>query len=248
MKLKSHKIQPYDLRSDYPCSRGALQHYLFEEDQPTFSNATFFTTQFETFNLKVHTDIARPTKKRRTVKARKRVPSSVRKQAQRYRWDPSELVVEERLVRLMDIVDNEPVNIVRLPMQFDIDASIPARIHFDIYSTTQPQLHKPHGPLKDANGNLFDDFTPYPIAFVDLPDLSQHFDPPTNIAMYEVCGFVEMRKIDTTLMVLVTLLGQDFAWQYDEKGEHHGSACSDTFDPLDILLTCVRCLCKNPGL
>ena len=212
----------------YPCSRGALLHYFFEEDQPEFTNATFYTAQCETFDRKVHSDIAAPIKKRRVGRSKKRVPSSKKKQAQPYKWNADELVVEDRLLPLMNIVNNEHTNIVKLPMQFDIDARMSARLHFDIYSTTQPDLHTAHGPLRDSEGNIFADITQYPIAFLDLPDLSQHFDPQPvgksgtgddDEAIYVVCGFVGMRKSGNTLKVHVTLLGHDFAWQYDQNGE-----------------------------
>jgi hypothetical protein len=204
-------------------------HYFFEEDQPKFSNATFYTTQSETFDRKIHTDIAAPTRRRRVGRGRKQAPPPTKRRAQPYKWDANELIVEDRLLPLMDIVDNERTNNIELPMQFDIDARFPARIHFDIFSTTQPHIHRAHGPLRDADGNVFESMTQYPIAFQDLPDLSQYFDPqPVGNSeegvIYVVCGFVEMRKTGNTLKVHVKLLGHDFAWQYDQKGEY----CSST--------------------
>lgn len=208
----------------YPCSRGALLHYLFEEDQPNFNNATFYTTQSETFDRTVHTDVAAPRKKRRIGKGKRRVPPSKRKQARPYKWNLKELIVEDRLLPLMDIVDNERTNVTKIPMQFDIDARMPARLHFDVYSTTQPHMHIAHGPLRDADGHVFESLTQYPIAFLDLPELSERFKPQPvhnskSDTIYVVCGFVEMRKSGNTLKVHVTLLSHDFAWQYDQHGE-----------------------------
>ena len=146
----------------YPCSRGALLHYLFEEDQPNFNNATFYTTQSETFDRTVHTDVAAPRKKRRIGKGKRRVPPSKRKQARPYKWNLKELIVEDRLLPLMDIVDHERTHVTKIPMQFDIDARMPARLHFDVYSTTQPHMHIAHGPLRDADGHVFESLTQYP--------------------------------------------------------------------------------------
>lgn len=222
-KLASLQIRVYDSHVEYPCSRGALLHYFFEEDQPKFSNATFYTTQSETFDRKVHTDVAAPTRKRRIGKGKKRAPPSRKAKPRPYKWNARELIVEDRLLLFMDIVDNECTNVVKIPMQFDIDARMPARLHFDIYSTTQPHRHAAHGPLRDVDGNVFESFTQYPIAFLDLPELSERFKPQPvhnrkGDMIYVVCGFVEMRKSGDTLEVHVTLLRHDFAWQYDQDG------------------------------
>jgi hypothetical protein len=245
-KLASLQIDVYDSHVEYPCSRGALLHYFFKEDQPKFSDATFYTTESETFDRKLHTDVAAPIKRRRIGKGRKRVLPSTKKQARPYKWDANELIVEDRLLPLMDIVDNQRTNIIKLPMQFDIDARLPARIHFDIFSTTQPHIHRAHGPLRDIDGNVFESITQYPIAFLDLPDMSRYFDPQPvgkgdEGSIYVVCGFVEMRKTGNTLKVHVTLLGHGFAWQCDQKGEYNPASTIATFS-----LTDCRHICPVP--
>jgi hypothetical protein len=224
-KLSDHGVAILDLKYDYPCSHGALLHYMFEEDAPVMDNVTFYALQCETFDPHVHTDVAAPPKKKKKTtefgKRSKRTQASACKQKARpYRWEKNELVVEDRLAPIMRIGDNDETEAFQVPMEFNINAKYDARLHFDVYRTTRPELYTAHGPSRDENGEVFQDLTRYPMAFVDLPDMSRVFvaKKAGKNSFYKVPGLVEMRKTADALEVAVTLFNRDYAWTRSEDG------------------------------
>jgi hypothetical protein len=233
-KLSDHKVAILDLKFEYPCSQGALLHYMFEEDIPSMENATFYTLRTETFNRHVHKDFAAPPpKKRRTEdysqqRKRKQPPAKqpsarqppaehqVRKQKpSKYKFDE-----KDRLVPIMKVGAHDEIEVFQVPMEFNINAKYDARLHFDVYRTTRPDIHSEHGPLRDEDGEVFEDLIRYPVAFVDLPDMSQFFvaKKAGRESFYKVSGVLEMRKTEDTLEVVVTLLCSGFDWKWSEDG------------------------------
>jgi hypothetical protein len=231
-KLKRHDIMLCDASVKYPCSRGALLHYLFEADE-SIRNATFFTTLCEEYDQNVNTDVAALSKS-----------GSVVAHTTAYKWDKSQRVVYDRLVLIMHIVDHEEMISNPIAMNFHIDSSNPGRLHFDVYCT-QSDRHRLHGPLMDVSGNVFPDMVPYPIAFVDLPRLygsPLHFQrisvseiekngtarrskkpkkrksPAHGKGYYEVLGLVEMHKSNGSYEPVLRLFNRDYEWQYDNNG------------------------------
>jgi hypothetical protein len=231
-KLKRHDIMLCEAPVKYPCSRGALLHYLFEADEP-LRNATFFTTLCEEYDENVHTDVAALSKS-----------GSILAHTTAYKWDKKQSVVYNRLVPVMHIVDHEEMISNPIPMNFHIDSSNPGRLHFDVYCT-QSDHHKLHGPLMDVSGNVFPDMVQYPIAFVDLPRLygsPLHFQrilvsevegnetakkskkpkkrnpPAQGKGYYEVLGLVEMHKSNGSYELVLRLFSRDYEWQYDNNG------------------------------
>lgn len=208
--LRSHGIMLCDVIVKFPCSRGALLHYLFETDEP-IRNVSFFTLQKEEYDPEVHADT---------------IPEP-------YQWDTNESVVHDRLVPIMRIADHREIESRPVQMNFHIDSTVPARVHFDIYCTVNPDRHQLHGPLRDAAGNVFPDLIQCPIAFVDLPSL---YPPPYNFrpvsvqkgkdksrkqgpGHYEVLGLVEMHKSNGAYELTFRLFDNKFEWQRDEDGK-----------------------------
>jgi hypothetical protein len=233
-KLKRHDIMLCDAPVKYPCSRGALLHYLFEADEP-IRDATFFTTLCEEYDEDVHTDVATLSKS-----------GSIVAHTTAYKWDKSQRVVYDRLVPIMQIVNHEETVSDPIPMNFHIDSSNPGRLHFDVYCT-QSDRHKLHGPLTDKSGTVFPDMVPFPIAFVDLPRLygsplyfqriavseiekddkskqltkpktKKKKSPVQGKGYYEVLGLVEMHKSNGSYELVLRLFNRDYEWQYDKNG------------------------------
>jgi hypothetical protein len=232
-KLKRHDIMLCDAPVKYPCSRGALLHYLFEADEP-IRDATFFATLCEEYDQNVHTDVAALSKSGSAVA-----------HTTAYKWDKSQRVVYDRLVPIMQIIDHEETISNPIPMNFHIDSSNPGRLHFDVYCT-QSDRHKLHGPLMDVSGNVFPDMVPYPIAFIDLPRLYgsplhfQHISvseveknetakkskkskkrksPAQGKGYYELLGLVKMHKSNGSYELVLRLFNRDYEWQYDKNGK-----------------------------
>lgn len=239
--LKRHDIMLCEAPVKYPCSRGALLHYLFEPDKP-MGDATFFTVQCEDFDPGVHTDVAAQS-----------VSNPIIAHAAPYKLDKDQLVVYDRLMPIMQIIDHKEMPNNPIPMHFHVDSTDQGRLHFDVYRT-QSDLHKPHGPLMDMSGNILPDMVPYPIAFVDLPKLYgkplnfPRIEVPlseeekakkakkarkskkgksrrwakvkvTGTTYYEVLGLVEMHKSNGSYELVIRLFNRDYEWQYDTKGK-----------------------------
>jgi hypothetical protein len=224
-RLSEHEVTVLDLKFDYPCSHGALLHYMIEEDKLVMSNATFYALQCETFDPYLHTDVAAPPKKKRKRttefgKRPKRTQVSANEQARPCKWGNNELVVDDRLVPIMKIGGPDEIETFQVPMEFNINAKYDARLHFDVYRTTCPELHSEHGPLRDEDGEVFQDLVRYPMAFVDLPDMSRFFvaRKAGRDSFYRVPGLVGLRKTVDTLEVVVTLFDRDFAWTRSQDG------------------------------
>ena len=224
-KLYGHGVTVLDLKFDYPCYHGALLHYMFEEDAPVLSNATFYALQCETFDPYLHTDVAAPPKKKRKRTTEfgrrpKRTHPPANEQARPYKWGNNELVVDDRLMPIMEIGDYDEIENFQVPMEFNINAKYDVRLHFDVYRTTSPELHSEHGPLRDEDGEVFQDLVRYPMAFVDLPEMSRFFvaRKAGKDSFYNVRGLVEMHKTADTLEIVVTLFDRKFAWTRSADG------------------------------
>jgi hypothetical protein len=231
-KLLQRKVGILKTKIPYPCSQGALLHYMFEEDVPPMENATFYTVQCEPFDRRVHADFAAPQKKRKREDypqqrpKRKQPPAKKRPRPEQSEWDKKELVVEGRLLPLMKIGAGNEIEASRVLMEFHINAKFGPRVHLEVYRTTRPDLHRAHGPSKDGDGNLLEGLVQYPVAFVDLPELSEFFkakdagkdEDGVDQSFYTVSGLVEMFKAGDTLKVVVTLLRSSFDWERSEDG------------------------------
>jgi hypothetical protein len=193
-------------------------------------NTTFYTLQDESFNRRVHTDFAAPQKKRQTedypqLRKRKRPLPDKRPRPEQDQWDekPS---VKDRLLPLMKIGAHDEIETSQVLMHFNIDTKFGPRIHLEVYRTTGPDLHRAHRPSKDNNGNVLPDLVQYPVAFVDLPNMSRSFKKQEAgkdkdgeyRSFYRVSGLVEMHKDGDTLKVVVTLLKGNFDWKCSKDG------------------------------
>lgn len=132
-------------------------------------------------------------------------------------------MVKDRLLPLMKIGARDEIEASQFLMYFDINASFDPRIHFEVYRTTRPDIHRAHGPSKDSDGNVLQGLVQYPVAFVDLPGMSKSFNKEKagkdengeDRYFYEVPGLVEMIQDADTLKVVVTLLKD---WKCPEDG------------------------------
>jgi hypothetical protein len=203
---------------------------MFEEDIPSMENTTFYTLQDESFNRRVHTDFAAPQKKRQTedypqLRKRKRPLPDKRPRPEQDQWD-GEPSVKDRLLPLMRIGAHDEIKTSQVLMHFNIDTKFGPRIHLEVYRTTRPDLHRAHGPSKDNNGNVLPGLVQYPVAFVDLPNMSRSFKKQEagkdkdgeDRSFYRVLGLVEMRKDGDSLKVVVTLLKGNFDWKCSKDG------------------------------
>lgn len=204
-KLRGHSIH-VRMDSEYYCSRGVLLHYLLEEDRPRDEgSSTFYIVETQTFDDRVHTE------------------AHVKPEV--YKWDPAEQVVDDRLVKIMEIGNGKQRFVNAVLHVFHIDVNYPCRLHFDIYGTDHPHLHESNGPLKDEHGNVYPDLVKYPFAFVDLPSL---YAPPLNfrpvsvnkrkkLGHYVVLGLVEMHKVGHAFELIVRLFRRGFEWKRDKN-------------------------------
>lgn len=112
--LSRHGIKICKSAVQFPCSRGALLHYLFETDEP-IRNATFFVIQCQEYDPDLHSDLSLPSQS----------SSVVSHTAAPYKWDRTETVVHDRLVPIMQIADHEELTTHPVPMVFHIDNATP---------------------------------------------------------------------------------------------------------------------------
>lgn len=217
LKLRDDRFHVSDAGVKYACAHGALLHYLFEADKPQ-PNASFFVTQTEIYDEHLHPEYNSTSD-----------PVHGRLEAEKYEWDNNDRVVRDRLMPIMQIVNHRQTPSLPVPMHFHLQWGAKWRLHFNIYGTVHPHLHKEHDPLKDEDGKVFTDLMQYPIAFVDVPSLHSrpyNFRPvwaQRRKGHYEVLGLVDMQKVGDSYELVVKLLKKSHQWKRDANGQfpHH---------------------------
>lgn len=206
-QFEDHAIHVRQFEIENPCARGALKHYLFEEDRP-LENGRFYITQDQEWNAALHPGYAR----------------------YRDKYD-REVEYYEALEPIMTVVGGKDTKThPAVPMRFIIPKD--GVIHVNIYCTTQEPYPEPSSPLLDpATKKPITGLAKYPVSFFD-PSALHRFHPKKGKMgerYREVCGFVEMEKVGTGIDLIIKFMRPGFRFSDSSNGMMHvpGSSVKD---------------------
>lgn len=227
--LEAKNIRVRDLTVHHPCSRGALQHYMFEKDDP-IEDGWFYLVREEDWDATKHRGI---------------------------KPDPDEFKPRRKvvpvLIPIMSLAKGEPTFRASVPMHFGLKQK--GSIHLQVYYSATHQ-HPRHTPLKDqATGGPLSDLQPFPIVFEDIEPKTHGYSASGRI--FEKCrhwivrGFVDMEMDGESINLILRLMKPSF--DFDFGADHSRSRSplrrhqndfmeqseqpEQTYDPDDVLLT-----------